>query len=312
MSLNNGELPYPSEVPASALSLRKLSLNSMTVAEPFFHSLSILLPFLTELSLSECDSLPGSLQDMHAPSTLRWARFSKAGNGFSLISSLRLTCVSHVFLDDSKIIFMAYYYHSLLFFGPCVPQECRTKHVRHFCRSLEVLDSGPRYLELASPQIQSLTYGPIFEDEEEDREVIDCIAALSGLTALKFARVNFHHQARFSALRRLHLQELSFDSCNGVAAALNHTASLAVLQKLCIKESSGLLPAFEAAQESGKHRQDLEGVLLMREALMRLPSLVEVSGRCRMFSLGMPFTWKLWSRPDPWNSSVGEIWLRVA
>ena len=217
-----------------------------------------------------------------------------------------MACVSHVLLEEEmKVIDYA-----CLLFGPYVPLLTRKKQVTYFCRSLEVLDSGPRYLQLASPHIQCLTYGPIYVDEHEV-EVMDWIVTTSGLTKLEFVRAEFYHPARFKELKRLNLRELSFTFCTGVAAALNQPDAFAVLQKLCINEDRGVVEGFEAAQEAGKHRQDLEEVLLMREALMRLPSLVEVSGSCRMFSMGMPVAWKLWCRPDPFFSSVGEIWRRV-
>lgn len=177
------------------------------------------------------------------------------------------------------------------------------------CRSLELLDSDRRYLQLASPQLQSLMYGPV--SSEEEAEVMEYIVSFFGLTKLEFVRADFHHQARFKELKRLDLRELSFIFCTGVAEALSHANAFAGLQKLCINEDRRDVQAFDAARTAGVHMQDLEEVLMMREVLMKLPRLVEVSGKCRMFSLGMPADWKLMCRPDP-SSSLDEIWQRVA
>ena len=192
----------------------------------------------------------------------------------------------------------------------CVPQSFRIKHVTYICRSLEILDSGTRYLGLASPQVESFTYGPVFEEEEEEK-MMDCIATLAGLTKLEFTRVPFRHQARFSELRRLHLQELSFERCTGIAAVLNHPDAFAVLQKLCIKESSEIVQAFEAAENGGGPTQDLGEVVMMRDNVLNLPSLMELSGWCRIFSLHMPVNWKLWCK-ERMSYDPTLLWRRVA
>ena len=191
-----------------------------------------------------------------------------------------------------------------------MPQSFRTKHITHFCRSLKIWDSGTRYLGLAGPQTQSFAYGPLFPEEEEEK-MMDCIATSAGLTKLEFTRVPFCRQARFSELRRLRLQELSFRYCTGVAAALNHPEAFAVLQKLCILEKSKDVQAFEAAENRGGPTQDLGEVVMMREAVLKLPSLLELSGWCRIFSLHMPVNWKLWRKDGPSSNPV-VVWQRVA
>ena len=192
----------------------------------------------------------------------------------------------------------------------CVPRSFRTKHITHFCRSLKIWDSGTRYLGLASPQTQSLAYGPLSEEEEEEK-MMDCIATSAELTKLEFTRVPFRRQARFNELRRLHLQELSFERCTGIAAALNHPDAFAVLQKLCIKESSEIVQAFEAAERGGGPTQDLGEVLMMRDNVLNLPSLMELSGWCRIFSLHLPVHWKLW-RKERMSYDPILVWRRVA
>ena len=78
LRLVNGEMPFPPEVPACGSTMRELCLRRMTVADAFFHNLPALLPFLTELRLSNCLPTEETAGDMHAPSTLRWASFSEA------------------------------------------------------------------------------------------------------------------------------------------------------------------------------------------------------------------------------------------
>ena len=148
----------------------------------------------------------------------------------------------------------------------------------------------------------------LFEDEEE---MIDCIATLAALTELKFVRLPFCHSAQFSELRRLHLLELSFIDCSGVAAALNHPDAFAVLQKLCIMEEKADVKAFEAARNVGGPTQDLREVGLMRDNVLRLPSLMELSGWCRVFSLPVPVNWKLWRKDDSYYDPF-VVWRRVA
>ena len=219
--------------------------------------------------------------------------------------------MSQVFLErckQTKIINCAPFWLNLH-----LPQQLANKHARHFCRSLEILFSGRRYLGLAGPQTQSLAYGPVsnLSAEEEEEEMMDCIATLAGMTKLKFATVQFRRQARFSELRRLHLQELSFRYCSGVAAALNHPDAFAVLQKLYIKEAIGNVRAFEAARNESGSTQDLGEMVTMREAVFKLPCLMELSGWCRIFSLPLPATWKLWHKNNsPYDPFV--VWRRVA
>ena len=140
---------------------------------------------------------------------------------------------------------------------------------------------------------------------------MDCIATSSGLTKLEFARVQFHRQARFSELRRLRLQELSFVICTGVTEALNHPDAFALLQKLCIEEDRESVQAFEAAENRGGPTQGLGEVVMMRDTVFNLPSLIELSGRCRIFSLHTPVNWKLWRRDGP-SYDVVVVWRRVA
>ena len=115
-------------------------------------------------------------------------------------------------------------------------------------------------------------------------------------------------------MRQLGLLELEFTRCTGVAEALRHPDAFLHLQRLCIHEDDADVKAFEGAQERGDLQQDLAEVLDMSQAVFSLPSLVELSGFCRVFSLPAPDTWKLWCRPRPWPyyySRLEQVWRKV-
>lgn len=96
MTLENGELHIAFGVPACESTMQELCLRSMTVADLFFHNLAALLPLLTELSLSDCNSPWGTSQDLQAHSTLRWASFLETCGDLlpEVLLGLRVSCLA--------------------------------------------------------------------------------------------------------------------------------------------------------------------------------------------------------------------------
>ena len=147
--------------------------------------------------------------------------------------------------------------------------------------------------------------------EEEDKLVVlSCIAELRSLTQLHFTFGHFHNKAQFRAMQQLGLLELKFTRCSGIAEALRQPDAFLHVKKLCISEDDSDVEAFQTAEERGDSQPDLEEVSIMSQAVFSLPSLVELSGVCRIFSLPAPDTWKLWSRPRP-HCFIEQVWRKM-
>ena len=134
------------------------------------------------------------------------------------------------------------------------------------------------------------------------------VAKLCGVTQLWLDGIHFQEPGCLTALQQLRLLELGFMDCSGIVEALRQPDAFPHLQKLCIIEADSDVADFEEAEERANLREEVHN---MSKAIFKLPSLIELSGRCRLFSLPAPDMWKLWSRPDPEFTSVRQVWRKV-
>ena len=156
---------------------------------------------------------------------------------------------------------------------------------------------------LAPTDLHSLSYwGP---DSTTEAGMVDCslFAKLTKLTKLKLGRLPASQIGDLGPLQNLALQKLTLYSCEGLLEALITHGYFQSLQKVhfqknLYKSFDGL---FDLSDPPPGNSPEEEQILLdFWKTLSALPSLVEVSGRARLFLLDAPEGWLLWSKPSQW------------
>ena len=155
------------------------------------------------------------------------------------------------------------------------------------CRVLK-LDSAPfHYLPIAGSNLQKLICGARNESEVLD---IPAIATRTGLTELSLQRIP--NVTDCHKLRSLALQRLSLMDCTGAEVELFVPGALTAFETLVICEAESDLIAFEERlrQDSAPEAEGQQFVRQVSEAgkaLLSLPRLRVVRGKCKFFLLGI-------------------------
>ena len=181
------------------------------------------------------------------------------------------------------------------------------------CRFLGLYGNSPIFIHLAGPDLLSLEIMP--DEGEENQEMpirtVSAIAKLSALTRLELNGYNL--TTRLSALQHLKLQELNLHSSPGAAEAILLPGAMTTLQKLHILEGRDAADVEEykndlANTESEGH-QSAQKLHQLGQVLFSLPSLVQVSGSCPLFSCAMAEGLKEWSLWKQKQSMFEKNWV---
>ena len=126
-----------------------------------------------------------------------------------------------------------------------------------------------------------------------------------------------------TTLQRLSVVELRVIACTSAGhksmlEVLVAPGALPCLQKLHVEEERADLEHFADGTEAER-----SPTLRVGELVFSLPNLVEISGRSRLFLLGMPENWRFWSKCsehwicdgpgfpfDPFRCD--RVWVRIA
>ena len=161
-------------------------------------------------------------------------------------------------------------------------------------------NNRPLFIQLAGPELLSLKIMPDkgMQYQEMRLGTVAAIAKLSALTRLELT--GYKCTARLTALQRLKLQELSLDSSPGAAEAILLPGAMTTLQKLHLSEGFGEIfdqAAFQndLADTDSEGHQRAQQLHQLGQVLFGLPSLVEVSGSCCLFTCAMAEGLKDWS-----------------
>ena len=135
---------------------------------------------------------------------------------------------------------------------------------------------------------------------------IPAIANLRGLTRLEL--IGYKSRLNFGALRQLGLKELVLVDCPHILEALFVPGALTALQKLQIVERYGVqIPSREDLYQSNLRDPLSEGYLRAHQLhrlgaiILSLPSLVQVSGECRVF------LWAIAEELEGWHKSKPSV-----
>ena len=130
-------------------------------------------------------------------------------------------------------------------------------------------------------------------------ETVKAVARLSALTRLKL--VAYFCTTRLTALQRLNLRELYLYRCPGAAEALLLPGAMTTLQRLHILDDGTpwlLNPEIfqkELTDAESEGHKEVQKLYQMGQVLFSLPSLVQVSGTCPLFTCAMAEGLKDWS-----------------
>ena len=195
-------------------------------------------------------------------------------------------------------------------------RKCSLKS-NYYCRSLDIIDTPPIFMQLASSNLLSLNCSP--EDEEHLEMPQETVSAICNLTALtRLALYDWACISGFSALQGLNLRELRLGNCSEAAQQILATGQMTSLERLHIadwtKGSTDDVEAFNSALTDTSSPDHTEAVELhqLGQAILSLPRLAEVSGPCRLFSCAMAEelrAWPKWLKEDP-ASPAYQAWKR--
>ena len=177
----------------------------------------------------------------------------------------------------------------------------------------------PSFIHLAGPDLLSLEIDPDerVEYDEMPIETAKAIAQLSGLTRLDLCR--YSCTPHLSAFQRLNLQELNLHCCPNVAEATFLTGTMTALQKLHISEFRDAQPddveAYnnDLADTESEGHQSAQQLHQLGQVLFSLPSLVQVSGECRLFTCAMAEGLEEWGAWKSETTCIEEwIWKKLS
>ena len=189
------------------------------------------------------------------------------------------------------------------------------------CRTLRLhaVDLDVIFILLAGPDLLSLE---MTSDEGNKRyelpwRMLTPIANLSALTRLQLSR--YKRNTRLTTLQHLNLQELNLHSCPGAAEAILLPGTMTTLQKLHIWEDRPSQPndleAYnkDLADTESEGHQSAQKLHQLGQVLFSLPSLVQVSGLCPLFSCAMAEGLENWS---VWKQKQGMfqegVWKKLS
>ena len=115
----------------------------------------------------------------------------------------------------------------------------------------------------------------------------------------------------------LRLLEFDLIECSGIESIFTVLGPLSALQKLHLLDSTVGLPGPLRTEKEPSLPGAKARLEQLREAVFGLPNLLQLSGRCSLFSMGLPEGWTLWteklSEPDTMlaDARVNEqIWRK--
>ena len=158
------------------------------------------------------------------------------------------------------------------------------------CRSMDMEASAAELLCLAGPDLQRLRYGDNALDAQH-------FATLRALTYLGLDNVHTCIPAGARPTPSSQLLEVSLKQSDCMTEALLLPGTLSVLRKVDLDErvpyrldSYGYIVDEEEVISEARGSKTHE----LHSAVFSHPSLTEVSGKCRLFLLGIPDKWVRW------------------
>ena len=143
------------------------------------------------------------------------------------------------------------------------------------------------------------------------------LAALTALTWLMLDGIVLDHQADIRPVQKMGLIKLGLDSCLGVAEALLVRGALSSLKELSVDEDDnnilddeGDIMSIDEASEDVLEAEYAKAKELGR-VVFGHPSLIEVSGVWRIFSMDIPDKSHYWQLCSP-PSTHRQVWRKIA
>lgn len=201
--------------------------------------------------------------------------------------------------------------------------------LRLFCRDLTIEDSHASFSPLAGPSLQSLRWSVSSLDIVEETFHTYGNLLLPGLTKLELNgwRITNSLAVAERPFPWPHVKDLVLDRCPGVAELVLKPGAFTSLERLCLweEEPEEGLTAFASASDEPESElySRVEASRQLKDTLLSLPSLVQLSGKGRFFALADKegiYGWQKGQeehclRPyhtyPPYSPQTGEVWIKL-